>query len=158
MTTPRTLIAALVALLVLGACAPTTLGTRNSPYDVDRDGPVAVRAGASVYVEASVAPSVFALTQADLASRLTPWGEGRARASITPLLEVRDVIAPDTWDVALERAVAYLDARRPEAQVDVMLRIAVPSDARPGGYRVRADVVDQRGRRTTIEVVVQVSL
>lgn len=149
---------ALVLALALGACAPSALGDRTNPYVVGRDGPAAVRAGGSVFVEVSVAPSVFAYTQADLGTRLAPWGQDRLRGVITPLLELRDVIAPDGWDVTLDRAVAYIAPRRPEADVEAILRITAPADARAGGYRVRVDLVDQRGRRAPLEIVVQVGM
>lgn len=147
---------ALVALL-LAACAPSVLGSRSNPHRLDRDGPLALRAGDTAYVRVDVPRSAFALTREELGPRLAPWGENLARATVTPLFDLRDVIGPDDWEVGLASAVAYLRSTQREADLEVLLTVTAPAGARAGGQRLRADIVDQRGRRHGVEIVVQVA-
>lgn len=154
--TPIRLVGLVALIGLLAACAPTTLGDRSNPYRAGIDGPASARAGDTVYVRVDVPRAVFGLTEEDLGMRLTPWGPNLSRATVTPLFELRDVVVPDGWDLALDRAVAYLSATRPEAEVEATLRVSVPAGARLGGQRVRAVLVDQRDRRHAIEFVVQV--
>lgn len=151
------LLALLASIALLAACAPTAVGDLNNPYRAGLDGPASVRAGGTVYVRVDVPGAVFGLTQNDLGMRLTPWGPNLSRATVTPLFELRDVVLPDGWDLALERAVAYLSTTRPHAEVEATVRVSVPEGARLGGQRVRAVLVDQRGRRHAFEFVVQVA-
>ena len=146
---------ALLAVVLFAACTPT-LGERGSPYRLSHDGPAAVRPGGEVFVQVDVPRDVFRVTRADLASRWNPWSGNRARASATHRFALRDVIAPDGWDVTLDRAVAYLRSTDRYAQVELLLRVTAPTDSRLGGQRVRALVVDQRGRSLPVEIVVQV--
>lgn len=146
-----------LAVLLLASCAPTALGSRSNPHRLDRDGPLALRVGDTGYVRVDVPRSVFALTSDVLGGRLAPWGENLSRATVTPLFELRDVVAPDGWSVELASAVAYLRTTQREADLEVVLRVSAPAAARAGGQRVRADIVDQRGRRYGVEVVVQVA-
>ncbi len=154
--TPVRLAGLVLAIVLLAACVPTTTGDRSNPYRAGVDGPATVRAGGTVYVRVDVPRAVFGLTQEDLGMRLTPWGPNLSRATVTPLFELRDVVVPDGWDLTLDRAVAYLSATRPEAEVEATLRVSVPEGARLGGQRVRAVLVDQRDRRHAFEFVVQV--
>ncbi len=140
----------------MAACAPATLGDRSNPYRPGVDGAASVRPGSAVFVQIDVARDVFGLTADDLAMRLTPWGTNLSRATVTPLFELRDVVAPDGWDVELDRVVAYLSGNRPTADVEVTLRVDVPGGARLGGQRLRATLADERGNRHAIEFVVQV--
>lgn len=154
---PFVRVAALLAVLsLLAACAPAAVGDRSNPYRLGVDGVASVRPGATVFVRIDVARDVFSLSGDDLAMRLTPWSPGVARATVTPLFDLRDVVAPDGWDVELDRAVAYLRSDRPTADLEVTLRAAVPAGARLGGQRLRATLADDRGRRHAIEFVVQV--
>ncbi len=146
---------ALLVVVLVAACAPA-MGERASPYRLGRDGPAALRPGGEVYVQANVPRDVFALTEADLAGRWTPWGANVARAVATHRFVLRDVVAPDGWDVSLSRAVAYLRSRERQAEIELLLRVTAPADARLGGQRVRALVVDQRGASLPVEIVVQV--
>ncbi len=144
------------ALSLLAACAPATLGDRSNPYRPGVDGAASARPGSAVFVQIDVARDVFGLTADDLAMRLAPWGPNLARATVTPLFDLRDVVAPDGWDVELDRAVAFLSSNRSTADVEVTLRVDVPSGARLGGQRLRATLADERGNRHVIEFVVQV--
>ena len=146
---------ALLVVVLVAACAPA-LGDRASPYRLGRDGPALLRPGGEVYVQVDVRRDVFALTEADFAGRWTPWGANLARAVATHRFVVRDVIAPDGWDLRLDRAVAYLRSGDRQAEIELLLRVTAPADARLGGQRVRALVVDQRGASFPVEIVVQV--
>ncbi len=149
-------LAALVAAVLLAACAPTTTGSREAPFRADRDGPAVARPGDAVYVRLDVPREVFGLTQADLGGRWQPWTPTLARAVATYRFTLRDLVAPDGWDLTLDRAVAYLSQGRRTAAIEVIVRVQVPSDARLGGQRVRAVLVDQGGTSMPIEIVVQV--
>ena len=150
------MLALLAVTLVLAACAPATLGDRSAPYRLNRDGPAAVRPGDRVYLQLDVPGAVFGVREADLATRWQPWTPNVARAVATHRFTVRDVIAPDGWELSLDRVVAYLRAGRNEAELEVTLRLQVPSDARLGGQRVRALLVDVSGRTSPLEIVTQV--
>jgi hypothetical protein len=152
----RATVVALAIAVVLAACAPAALGARSAPHRLDRDGPVAVRPGDRVFVQYDAAPAVFELGQADLAPRWQPWTPNVARAIASHRFSVRDVVAPDGWDLSLDRVVAYLSAGRPAADLEIILRLDVPADARLGGQRVQAQVVDLSGRAAPVEIVVQV--
>ena len=152
----RSLVFALLAASLLVACAPTTLGERSSPYRLGRDGPASAQPGGEVYVEVDVARDVFGLVEADLSPRWQPWSVNLARAVATHRFIVRDVIAPDGWELSLNRAVAWLRSNRSEVDIELLLRLQVPADARLGGHRVRASIVDQNGRSLPLEIVVQV--
>jgi len=149
-------LALLAATLVLAACAPATLGDRSAPHRLDRDGPVAIRPGDQAYLQLDVPRDVFGVREADLAPRWQPWTPNVARAVATQRFTIRDVIAPDGWELSLDRVVAYLRAGRSEAELEVTLRLQVPADARLGGQRVRALLVDVSGRSSSFEIVTQV--
>ena len=148
--------ACLVALSLLAACAPAAVGDRSNPFRPGVDGAASVRPGSTVFVLVDVGRDVFGLGGDDLAMRLTPWGVNLSRATVTPLFELRDVVAPDGWDVELDRVVAYLSSNRSTADVEATLRVDVPGGARLGGQRLRATLADERGNRHAIEFVVQV--
>jgi hypothetical protein len=149
-------VALAAALSLLAACAPATVGDRSNPYRPGVDGAASARPGSTVFVRIDVARDVFGLTGDDLAMRLTPWGTNLSRATVTPLFDLRDVVAPDGWGVELDRVVAFLSGSRSTADVEATLRVDVPAGARLGGQRLRATLADERGNRHTIEFVVQV--
>ena len=153
---PGLVFALLAATLVLAACAPATLGDRSAPHRLDRDGPAAVRPGAQVYLQLDVPRDVFGVREGDLATRWQPWTPNLARAVATHRFTIRDVIAPDGWELSLDRVIAYLRAGRSEAELEVILRLQVPADARLGGQRLRALLVDVSGRSSPLEIVTQV--
>ena len=149
-------LALLAATLMLAACAPATLGDRSAPHRLNRDGPAAVRPGDQVYLHLDVPRDVFGVREADLATRWQPWTPNVARAVATHRFTIRDLIAPDGWELSLDRVVAYLSAGHGEADLEVILRLQLPPDARLGGQRVRALLVDVSGRSSPLEIVTQV--
>jgi hypothetical protein len=150
------LAALLVTLLVLG-CAPATVGSRSAPYLLGRDAAIAARPGDVVFVQVDMPPDTFRLGAAELAGRWQPWTPTMARAVATYRFSLRDVIVPDGWELSIDRAVAYLTVGRGAADIELLLRLQVPSGARLGGQRVRAQLDDRDGRSAPIEIVVQVS-
>lgn len=150
-------LAALCATFVLTACAPAATGTRSAPYLLGRDAAAAARPGDRIYVQIDMPGEVFGLGAAELAGRWQPWTPTLARAVASHRFSLHDVIAPDGWELSIDRAVAFLTTGRSAAEIEFIVRLELPTDARLGGQRVRAQLVDQDGRTAPIEIVVQVN-
>jgi hypothetical protein len=145
-------------LLLVAGCAPAALGTPGNPFQLREDRAVVTRAATTVHVVAPFEAGAFGYRVADLPGRWIPWGATASMAQLTPLFELRDVVAPDGWGVTLEtvRGFDRPNETRIGISVEATLVVEVPPGARQGGQRLRAVLEARNGRRQTVELVVQV--
>jgi hypothetical protein len=145
------------SLLVLAACAPAAVGSRNNPVDLSRQGSVIASPGATVHVLASFPARSFGFGPSPFGDRLAvPIGGGQG-VRIGSEFELVDVIAPEGWTWRVEDAwtISY-GGRAPG--FDVTLRIDVPATARLGGQQLRGALrARATGRTEPVAFVVQVT-
>jgi hypothetical protein len=135
--TPLLLLA--LAALVLGACAPTTIGSRGAPVDLARDRSATVTAGSTVYAVARFASGSFGLEERPFSERMAVPIGGGTGIRVGSAFELVDVIAPDDWSWRVEDAWVLAQTGRP-VTIEVTLRLEVPRTARLGGHQLRASV------------------
>ncbi len=142
-------------VLVLAACAPGAVGSRGTPYDLRRGETAQVAPGGAVYAQLVLPAAEFGFEDADFSSLFVPCGGDTSCAVVTSRFELLDVAAPEGWTWRVDRADAV---RRPRfaTNVDVRLRLDVPSDARLGGTQIRARLVARSGTSRPVVLVVQV--
>lgn len=146
----------IAAALLIAACAPGAVGTRNNPYDLRHDRTVSAQPDATVFVLAAFDPDAFGYTADRFPGRWVPWADGVQAAQITTFFRIVDLVAPEGWRLEVEDVRGYDRARASGIAVEANLRVVVPPGARLGGQRLRAVVEAQNGRRQPIEIVVQV--
>jgi hypothetical protein len=153
------MLGATVAMLFLVAgCAPAALGDPGNPFQLRENRTVVTRAASTVYVVAPFEAGAFGYRVDDLPGRWIPWGPTAAMAQLSALFELREVIAPEGWDVRLEgvRGFDRPSERAVGISVEATLVIEVPPGARQGGQRLRVVLEAGNGRRQTVEFVVQI--
>lgn len=144
------------AALVLGACAPTTLGSRSAPVDLDRDRSVTVTAGSTVYAVARFPSGSFGLEERPFSERMAVPIGGGTGIRVGSAFEIVDVIAPEGWSWRVEDAWVLSQIGRP-ITIEITLRLDVPRTARLGGQQLRGAVrALSTGRTEPVAFVVQV--
>lgn len=151
----RSTLALSCLLLVLAACAPTTVGSRATPYDLRSGETAQVAPGGTIYAELRVPASEFALTRDDLPGLFVPCGGERECLVVTRLFEVVDAAIPVGWSWRVDRANAVARPRF-DTSLEIVLRLDVPADARQGGTALRARVRADTGVERPVALVVQV--
>ncbi len=149
----------LVSLLLaalLAACAPTVVGSRSNPVDLQRDRSATATAGATVYVRSTYPSGAFGLRPGAFAGTFAiPLGVDGSGARVTSEFEFVDVIAPDGWTWRLADVWSESRAGLPPVLV-VTLRLDVPEGARLGGQQLRGTLVARStGGREPVSLVVQ---
>lgn len=150
---------ALLALVALmAACAPTTLGSRNAPFDLARDRTSATQPGATIYARATYTLADFRLGAEAFADRVAiPLGANGRAARITRDFELIDAITPPGWTLSIE-AVWAESFGSSAPLIVVTYRLDVPADARLGGERLRATLRSiATGATRRVDWVVQVT-
>jgi hypothetical protein len=135
--TPILLLA--LAALVLGACAPATLGSRGTPVDLGRDRSATVTAGSTVYALARFPSGSFGLEANPFSERMAVPIGGGSGIRVGSAFELVDVIAPEGWSWRVEDAWVLSQSGR-AATIEVTLRLDVPRTARLGGQQLRASI------------------
>lgn len=150
------LILALASVLVV-ACAPSVVGSRGNPVDLQRGGSVVATPGSSVYAQAVYPSGSFGLTADTFADRMAvPIGVDGAGRRVTSAFELVDVIAPEGWTWRVDDAWSTVRGGRPPS-LEITLRLDVPPGARLGGQQVRGAIVAlPTGVREPVTMVVQV--
>jgi hypothetical protein len=144
------------AALLLGACAPTTLGSRATPVDLDRDRSATIAAGSTVYAIARFPSGSFGLEPRPFPERMAVPIGGGTGVRVGSAFELVDIVAPEGWTWRVEDAWVLLPTERP-VTIEVTLRLEVPRTARLGGQQLRASVrALSTGRTEPVTFVVQV--
>jgi hypothetical protein len=143
------------ALFLLAACAPTTVGSRATPYDLRSGESAQVAPGGTVYAELRVPASEFGLSRDDLPGLFVPCGGERECLVVTRLFEVVDAAIPVGWAWRVDRASAVARPRS-DTSLEILLRLDVPAGARLGGTALRARVRASTGVERPVALVVQV--
>lgn len=144
-------------MLVLSACAPSVVGSRNNPIDLRRDTTIVVTPGETLYLAKSYPTGAFGLPPGAFASRLSiPLGSSGSLARVGSEFDVVDLVAPEGYRITLDDVWAEARADRAPS-IEVRLRLEVPAGARPGGNLIKANVrARATGGREPIEVIVQI--
>jgi hypothetical protein len=152
----RPALAAALLLITVAACAPAVVGSRGTPFDLRHDRTVTANPASTVYVLAAFDHGAFDYRAEQLGLRWVPWGANVNIAQITVFFRVRDLVAPEGWNLVVEDVRGYDRPNTSGIAVEALLRLEVPAGARLGGQRVRAIIEAQNGTRRPIEIVVQV--
>jgi hypothetical protein len=147
----------LLLAALLAACAPSVIGSRSNPVDLQRDRSATATAGETVYVRSTYPSGAFGLPAGAFAGVFSiPLGVDGSGARVTSEFEFVDVVAPDGWTWRLDDVWSESRGGRPPVLV-VTLRLDVPAGARPGGQQLRGTVVARStGGREPVSLVVQV--
>jgi hypothetical protein len=152
----RVLFAIVVASLLVAGCAPTAQGTRANPFDLRTDRTVTTTRASTSFVVVAFEHGDFGYRAADLRGRWIPWGAEGAAATVTPLFSIRDLVAPDGWNLEIDQVRAFDHPRRTGVAIEATLRLEVPAGARLGGQRIRALLHARNGDSRPVEIIVQI--
>ncbi len=152
----RSLSIVFLLVWVLAACAPATVGSFATPYDLNSGETARVSPGASVHARATYRTTEFGFPSRGAFEGLyVPCGAEATCLVVTPRFELVDVIAPEGWVWRVERVDAVRRSGRSET-LAVTLRLDVPRDAALGGRELRARLRARTGESQPVSLVVQV--
>lgn len=139
--------AALLALLVLVACAPGAAGTVGNPFRVTDGNPTA-RRGETIVVRVDYTVDQFGIDGRDLnAAMWVPAGANAEIGDVSGSFHLSDVRVASGWDLRL----LQMRAERRSVSTGVRFRlwalfeVTTSSDSIPGDYRVRATLNSRDG-------------
>lgn len=158
------LTAALLATLILAACAPTVRGsTAFSPLPVRPGDTLTVEAGGTLFLEREYSYADFSLREGDFGRRLwVPEGASAESADVRDVFALRRLDAPPSWDFGVERLRALRETRSSFGRatttrsVVAVFRLRVPDNAPAGLYTIDGTLEAQTGARQELALRVRV--
>ncbi len=153
----RTTLIGTLLVLLLTACAPTTVGSRSTPLDLGRSDRIEAIAGTTLYARIAFPSGAFGFRSDAFADRLAvPVGVDGSGIRISSALELVDVVAPEGWRWRVDDVWSVTRGNRPPS-FEVTLRLDVPADARLGGQQLRGTLrAPSTGGREPVSLIVQV--